>query len=106
MSTACAPVPAAAPWFDGDRHGLAAAADRVTASLLRHQTQVAITAITAQNTVAVTRVEAVSPAMIVAQLEKPVSNKGDYNVYLGRPAPGVVVPNGLSGSPFQQPPPG
>lgn len=32
------------------------------------------------------------PAMIVAQLEKPVSNKGDYNVYLGKPAPGVAVP--------------
>jgi hypothetical protein len=37
------------------------------------------------------------PPMIVAQLEKPVSNKGDYNVYLGKAAPGVTVPkNGLA----------
>ena len=32
------------------------------------------------------------PASIVAQLENPVSHRGDYNVYLGKPAPGVAVP--------------
>ncbi len=32
------------------------------------------------------------PENVLAQLEKPVSSKGDYNVYLGRPAPGVPVP--------------
>lgn len=31
------------------------------------------------------------PAEIVAQLEKPVSAVGDYNVYQGRPAPGMEV---------------
>jgi hypothetical protein len=32
------------------------------------------------------------PAAVVALLEKPVSAKGDLNVYQGRPAPGVPVP--------------
>ncbi len=32
------------------------------------------------------------PAEIVRHLEKPVSAKGDYNVYLGRPAPGQPLP--------------
>lgn len=32
------------------------------------------------------------PAGVLALLEKPVSDKGTYNVYLGRPAPGVPVP--------------
>ena len=32
------------------------------------------------------------PEKVVAKLEKPVSSKGDYNVYLGRPALGVPVP--------------
>jgi autotransporter-associated beta strand protein len=32
------------------------------------------------------------PAGILAQLESPVSAKGDFNVYMGRPAPGVEVP--------------
>jgi hypothetical protein len=31
------------------------------------------------------------PAEIVAELEKPVSARGNYNVYMGRPAPGVEV---------------
>ena len=34
------------------------------------------------------------PAEIVALLEKPVSATGDYNVYLGRPAPGMPLPKG------------
>ncbi|MEQ1852926.1 MAG: PKD domain-containing protein, partial [Chthoniobacteraceae bacterium] len=33
------------------------------------------------------------PASVTALLEKPVSAKGDFNVYLGRPAPGVPVPD-------------
>ncbi len=32
------------------------------------------------------------PESVVAWLEKPVSAKGDFNVYLGKPAPGVPVP--------------
>ena len=32
------------------------------------------------------------PPAVVAQLETPVSTSGTYNVYLGRPAPGVPVP--------------
>lgn len=32
------------------------------------------------------------PAAVVAQLETPVSEKGTYNVYLGRPAPGLPAP--------------
>jgi len=31
------------------------------------------------------------PAGIVAQLESPVSAKGDFNVYMGRPAPGLEL---------------
>ena len=34
------------------------------------------------------------PEEIVALLEKPVSVTGDYNVYLGRPAPGMPLPKG------------
>ncbi len=37
------------------------------------------------------------PAEILAELEKPVSARGDFNVYLGRPAPGTTVdPRDLS----------
>ena len=32
------------------------------------------------------------PPAIIAQLEKPVSATGEFNVYLGLPAPGVAVP--------------
>ncbi len=32
------------------------------------------------------------PAEIVSELEKPVSARGDYNVYLGKPQPGVELP--------------
>jgi regulation of enolase protein 1 (concanavalin A-like superfamily) len=34
------------------------------------------------------------PAPIVAELETPISAVGDYNVYKGRPAPGMPIPPG------------
>src|SRR3954447_26710227 len=56
----------------------------------------ALTALTAQNTVAVTRVLPVEPSMVVAQVEAVAEDPGDDAVKNGMVGPGPVIEAGAA----------